>query len=110
MYNFKNLSPYGLAIAACSPFLPTINCQTTLIPSNSRIILPKISHPQNFYVSFHELVAYAPVTGKDRREFFDPVLDALTSVSDINPYRIIILGDFNYSYYRLNLSTQTSLK
>ena len=82
-----------------------------LIPSNPRIILSKISHPQNFYAPFHVLVVYAPAsTGKDRREFFDSVLDALNSVSDIDPHRIIILGDFNYSYHRRNLSTQTSLK
>ncbi|KAG1532531.1 hypothetical protein G6F51_013062 [Rhizopus arrhizus] len=82
-----------------------------LIPSNPRIILSKISHPQNFYTPFHVLVVYAPAsTGKDRREFFDSVLDALNSVSDIDPHRIIILGDFNYSYHRRNLSTQTSLK
>ncbi|KAG1137270.1 hypothetical protein G6F37_011359 [Rhizopus arrhizus] len=76
----------------------------SLIPSNPRIILSKISHPQKFY---------APAfTGKDRREFFDSVLDALNSVSDIDPHRIIIiiLGDFNYSYHRRNLSTQASLK
>ncbi|KAG1145828.1 hypothetical protein G6F37_005332 [Rhizopus arrhizus] len=72
------------------------------IQSNPRIILSKISHPQSFY---------APAsTSKDRREFFDSVLDAITSVSDIDPHRIIILGDFNYSYHRLNLPTQASLK
>ncbi|KAG0851752.1 hypothetical protein G6F57_008812 [Rhizopus arrhizus] len=38
------------------------------------------------------------------------MLDVLSSVSDIEPHRIIILGDFNYSYHRLNLSTQISLK
>ena len=41
---------------------------------------------------------------------FDSVLDALNSVSDIGPYRIIILGGFNYSYHCLKLSSQTSLK
>ncbi|KAG1135015.1 hypothetical protein G6F38_013116 [Rhizopus arrhizus] len=64
-----------------------------LIPSNPRIILSKISHPQNFYAPFHVLVVYAPA-----------------STANIDPHRIIILGDFNYSYHRLSLSTQTSLK
>ncbi|KAG1136659.1 hypothetical protein G6F38_011882 [Rhizopus arrhizus] len=81
----------------------------SLIPSNPRIILSKISHPQHFYAPFHVLVVYAPAS-KDRREFFDSVLDALNSVSNVDLHRIIILGDFNYSYHRLNLSTQTSLK
>jgi hypothetical protein len=82
-----------------------------LILSNSCIILSKISHPQNFYASFHVLVVYAtPSTGKNRGELFNSVLDALNSVSNVDPHRIIILGDFNYSYHHLNLSTQTSLK
>ena len=56
-------------------------------------------------------MVYVPAsTGKDRREFFDSVLDALASVSDIDPRRIIILHNFNYSYHRLNLSTPTSLR
>ncbi|KAG1453466.1 hypothetical protein G6F46_009217 [Rhizopus delemar] len=54
---------------------------------------------------------YTPAsTGKDRRKSFDSVLDAFTSVSDIDPRRIIIVDDYNYSYHRLNLSAQASLK
>jgi hypothetical protein len=92
-------------------FSSNYQLSSNLIPSNPRIILSKISHPQNFYVPFHVLVVYAPAsTDKDRRELFNSVLDALNTVSNVDPHRIIILGDLNYSYHCLNLSTQTSLK
>ena len=54
-------------------------------------------------------MVYAPATGKDRREFFDSVLDTLTSASDIDPQRIIILVDFSYSYHQPHLSTPTPI-
>ncbi|KAG0806624.1 hypothetical protein G6F20_010985 [Rhizopus arrhizus] len=93
-------------------FSPSFILSENLTPSNPRMVLSKVSHPQNFYAPFHVLVLYAPASsGKARREFFDSVLDTLTSPEyAIDHQQLIILGDFNYSYHRANLSSQTSLR
>ncbi|KAG1145417.1 hypothetical protein G6F37_005710 [Rhizopus arrhizus] len=96
--NFINVqfqAPQSLWTRHCGllPFSSNYQLSDNLIPSSPRIILSEISHPQNFYAPFHVLVVYTPA-----------------STANIDPHRIIILGDINYSYHRLKLSTQTSLK
>ncbi|KAG0734885.1 hypothetical protein G6F62_011953 [Rhizopus arrhizus] len=93
-------------------FSPSFVLSENLTPSNPRMVLSKVSHLQNFYAPFHVLVLYAPASsGKARREFFDSVLHTLTSPDyAIDHQQLIILGDFNYSYHRANLSSHTSLR
>ncbi|KAG1272193.1 hypothetical protein G6F66_013395 [Rhizopus arrhizus] len=71
-------------------FSPSFVLSENLTPSNPRMVLSKVSHSQNLY---------APASsGKARREFFDSVLDTLTSPDyAIDHQQLIILGDFNYS-------------
>ncbi|KAG0806282.1 hypothetical protein G6F17_011128 [Rhizopus arrhizus] len=61
---------------------------------------------------FYVLVIYAPDTsGQHRSQFFDQLFDLLHSPTlDINFDRLVITGDFNYSYQRSHLSSQTSLQ
>lgn len=83
-----------------------------LIPANDRAILTKVTHPCNAFAPFYVLGIYAPSTsGLQRRQFFDHVFDLIHTQSlNFNLDRLVIAGDFNYSYQRPHLSSQTSLQ
>lgn len=83
-----------------------------LLSHLDRAILSKITHPNNLYTPFYVLVLYAPASSNsERRQFFDTVLnDIFDSSLDIDFSRLIIMGDFNYSYQRSNLSYSTSIQ
>ncbi|KAG0978525.1 hypothetical protein G6F29_009263 [Rhizopus arrhizus] len=93
-------------------YSPSFMLSDNLLPDNDRVILSRVSHPHSSYDPFYVLVIYAPASsGRDRRLFFNNLLTTLeahTHSFDIN--RLIIAGDFNYSYLRSNLSSATSLQ
>ena len=93
-------------------FSPSFIFSDNLVPENDRIILTKVNHPYNAFEPFWLLVLYAPATsGQQRQQFFDNVLELLHNQDlDINLDRLFITGDFNYSYLRPHLSSQTSLQ
>ncbi|KAG0868322.1 hypothetical protein G6F15_012199 [Rhizopus arrhizus] len=93
-------------------FSPSFIFSDNLVPENDRIILTKVKHPYNAFEPFWLLVLYAPATsGQQRQQFFDNVLELLHNQDlDINLDRLFITGDFNYSYLRPHLSSQTSLQ
>ncbi|EIE78298.1 hypothetical protein RO3G_03002 [Rhizopus delemar RA 99-880] len=93
-------------------FSPSFVFSTNLTPENDRTILTKVTHPHNAFAPFYVLVIYAPATsGQHRSQFFDQLFDLLHSPTlDINLDRLVITGDFNYSYQRPHLSSQTSLQ
>ncbi|KAG1042538.1 hypothetical protein G6F43_011881 [Rhizopus delemar] len=83
-----------------------------MAPDNDRVILTKVTHPYNAFEPFFVLVLYAPAnSGQQRQQFFDQVLNILHSPAlGISLDRLFITGDFNYSYLRPHLSSQTSLQ
>ncbi|KAG1517152.1 hypothetical protein G6F46_005989 [Rhizopus delemar] len=91
---------------------PTLNAETASKHNVKRTILTKVTHPHNAFAPFYVLVIYAPATtGQHRSQFFDQLFDLLHSPTlDINLDRLVITGDFNYSYQRPHLSSQTSLQ
>ncbi|KAG1037102.1 hypothetical protein G6F43_012930 [Rhizopus delemar] len=93
-------------------FSPSFVFSTNLTPENERTMLTKATHPHNVFAPFYVLVIYAPATsGQHRSQFFDQLFDLLHSPTlDINLDRLVITGDFNYSYQRPHLSSQTSLQ
>jgi exonuclease III len=81
-----------------------------LISNNDRVILTQITHFQGLYDPFFLLTVYAPAgAGHRRRAFFDNLYQLLLSTTlSIDLDRLIITGDFNYSYDHLHLFTHTS--
>ncbi|KAG1058193.1 hypothetical protein G6F43_000017 [Rhizopus delemar] len=75
-------------------------------------ILTNVTYTHNAFAPFYVLVIYAPATsGQHRSQFFDQIFDLLHSPTlNINLDRLFITGDFNYSYQRPHLSSQTSLQ
>lgn len=75
-----------------------------------RILLSRVHHPHDFYAPFYILNIYAPAkTTANRRHFFDMITDLITTghhIIDLD--RLIIMGDFNYSYLRSQLHVNTS--
>jgi exonuclease III len=93
-------------------FNPAFVLSNNLNPiEDSRIILTKVTHPHHAYAPFWVLVLYAPASSNQpRKKFFTKVLHLLQNTSlDLDLDRILILGDFNYSYLRSNLFSQTSI-
>ncbi|KAG1139313.1 hypothetical protein G6F37_009854 [Rhizopus arrhizus] len=86
MPNFRLNTPYGLDIV--------------------------VTHPHNAFDPFYVLVIYAPATsGQHPSQFFDQLFDFLHPPTlDINLDRLVITGDFNYSYHHPHMSSQTSLQ
>ncbi|KAG0807321.1 hypothetical protein G6F20_010457 [Rhizopus arrhizus] len=93
-------------------FSPSFIFSDNLAPEHDRVILTKVKHPYNAFAPFWLLVLYAPATsGRQRQQFFDQVLHLLHNQDlDINFDRLFITGDFNYSYLRPQLSSQTSIQ
>ncbi|KAG1046594.1 hypothetical protein G6F43_010926 [Rhizopus delemar] len=91
---------------------PSFVFSTDLTPENDRIILTNVTYPHNTFAPFYVLVVYAPATsGQRRSQLFDQLFDLLHSPTlDINLDRLVITGDFNYSYKCPHLSSQTSLQ
>ncbi|EIE89092.1 hypothetical protein RO3G_13803 [Rhizopus delemar RA 99-880] len=105
---------YSLWIRRCGivSFSPSFIFSDNLAPKNDRMIFTKVKHPYNAFVTFWLLVLYVPATsGRQRQQFFDQVLHLLHNQDlDINFDRLFITGDFNYSYLRPKLSSQTSIQ
>lgn len=91
---------------------PSFIISANMAPDNDRVILTKVTHPYNAFEPFFVLVLYAPAnSGQQRQQFFDQVLNILHSPAlGISLDRLFITGDFNYSYLRPHLSSQTSLQ
>ncbi|KAG0789707.1 hypothetical protein G6F16_008397 [Rhizopus arrhizus] len=83
-----------------------------MIPDNDRAILTRVEHPHGAFLPFYVLVLYAPASsGKLRQKFFGGIYDILhQSTIDVDLDRLFIMGDFNYSYQRRNLFSQTSMQ
>ncbi|KAG1037559.1 hypothetical protein G6F43_012832 [Rhizopus delemar] len=93
-------------------FSPSFILSDNMILEHDRIILTKVTHPNHSFAPFFILVLYAPASsGRQRQQFFDQVFELLHAQDlDINFDRLLITGDFNYSYARSSLSSQTSLQ
>ncbi|KAG1522711.1 hypothetical protein G6F52_005627 [Rhizopus delemar] len=93
-------------------FNPSFILSDNMMPEHDRMILTKVTHSSHAFAPFFILVLYAPASsGRQRQQFFDQVFELLHAQDlDINFDRLLITGDFNYSYARSSLSSQTSLQ
>ncbi|KAG1049317.1 hypothetical protein G6F43_008350 [Rhizopus delemar] len=93
-------------------FNPSFILSDNMIPEHDRMILTKVTHPSHAFAPFFILVLYVPASsGRQRQQFFDQAFELLhTQDLDINFDLLLITGDFNYSYTRSSLSSQTSLQ
>ncbi|SAL97551.1 hypothetical protein [Absidia glauca] len=81
--------------------------------TSDRYILCKVTHPHHFYEPFYILNLYAPASSTIlRREFFHAVYQMIEDQNhELDRDRMIISGDFNYSYQRTqSLSSNTSAR
>ena len=92
-------------------FSPMFHLSTDLLPDLDRVILTKISSPDNLYSPFYITVVYAPANSdRDRRKFFTDLATRLQSADlGLDLDRLLIMGDFKYSYQRSSLGTHTFL-
>ncbi|OBZ81852.1 Transposon TX1 uncharacterized protein [Choanephora cucurbitarum] len=90
---------------------PMFTLSTDLLPELDRVILAKVCSPDNLYSPFYIAVIYAPANSdKDRRNFFSNLATRLQSTElRLDLDRLLIMGDFNYSYQRASLAVHTSL-
>ncbi|KAI8366203.1 hypothetical protein BD560DRAFT_447975 [Blakeslea trispora] len=93
-------------------FSPMLHLSDDLLPDIHRVILSQVSSPNQLFLPFHVLVIYAPAhCARERREFFCSLFETLMSPALALDFdRLLVMGDFNYSYRRPNLGTATSLE
>jgi exonuclease III len=89
-------------ILSFSPSFQLTRIDTSNLFEDDRFQLCKIEHPQGFYEPFFILNIYARANSdQNRREFFDKLTNMLYGLDDQIAFdRLIISGDFNYSYQR----------
>ncbi|KAK4514089.1 uncharacterized protein ATC70_006097 [Mucor velutinosus] len=87
---------------------PQIHITSLYVSSDDRVILCKVSHPNNVFPSFTIMNIYAPATYHQRYAFYANLLCSdyfqalLTNMTTDNPltsaHPDIIVGDFNYNF------------
>ena len=93
-------------------FSSMLHLSDDLLPNLDRVILSKISSHHHLFLPFYVLVIYAPANSAiERRTFFSTLSETLQSSHLALDFdRLLVMGDFNYSYLRPNIGTATSLE
>jgi exonuclease III len=87
---------------------PHINLESISVSRDGRIILCRVSHPNNSFPSFPVMNVYAPAKDRQRYAFYAQLLQSVsfhnlfTNMTTDNPlatqHPSIVVGDFNYDF------------
>ncbi|OBZ81280.1 Transposon TX1 uncharacterized protein, partial [Choanephora cucurbitarum] len=94
------------------PLSSMLHLSKDLLLNLDRVIFSKIPSHHRPFLPFYVLVIYAPAnSAMECRTFFSSLIETLhSSHLTLDFDRLLVMGDFNYSYVRPNIGTATSLE